>query len=92
MTKPTIYEVDGCYFQGCEHFILQRFDALKMCTTDLMKKIVIQLRVLLQRRYDTQYKRLEEGGYHIYRTTECSLRNKLKNISFTERSFQLIQP
>ena len=85
MTKPTIYEADGCYFHGCEHTILEHFNDLKTATDDSTKETIAdQLRVLLQRRYDTQQKRevLEENGYHVHTITECCWRDKLKTISF----------
>ena len=85
MTKPTIYEADGCYFHGCEHMILERFKDLKTTTDDSTKETIAdQLRVLLQRRYDTQQKRevLEESGDHVHTITECRWRDKLKTISF----------
>ena len=87
MTKLTIYEADGCYFHGCEHMNLERFNDLKTATDDSMKKATAaQLHVLLQRRYDTQQKRqvLEESGYHVHSMTECRWRDKLKSISFNK--------
>ena len=74
--KPTIYEADGCYFHGCVHIIKHRFDALKKCTVATeQKKLVSEIRLLLQRRFDTQHKRrcLEEVGYYVYSMTLFSV-------------------
>ena len=67
--------------------ILERFNDLKTATDDSTKEAIAgQLRVLLQRRYDTQQKRevLEESGYHVHTITECRWRDKLKTISFNK--------
>ena len=85
--KPTIYEADGCYFHGCVHIIKHRFDALKKCTVATeQKKLVSEIRLLLQRRFDTQHKRrcLEEWGYYVYSMTECWWRDEIKNLSFAD--------
>ena len=85
--KPTIYEAVGCYFHGCVHIIKQRLDALKKCTIGTeQKKLVSEIRLLLQHRYDMQHKPqcLEEAGYYVYSMTECRWHDEIKNLSFAD--------
>ena len=85
--KPTIYEADGCYFHSCEHIIKQCFDVLQKCTVGTeQKKLVSEIQLLLQRRYDMQRKCrcLEEAGYYVYSMTECRWDDEIKNISFAD--------
>ena len=70
------------------HHLLQAiFDALKKCTVATeQKKLVSEIRLLLQRRFDTQHKRrcLEEARYYVYSMTECRWRDEIKNLSFAD--------
>ena len=88
ITKPTVYEVNGCYFHGHSHMIKGTYRKLNESNLhdSEREKLSYQVRLLMQRQYETEIKhqRLLAAGYNVKYIWECDWQHTRRNVSYRD--------